>query len=104
MASFWGTYSVGAGWLDGVQIGGGVRYVGESDGDRLNTFDVPAYTLLDAYLNYDMSALGRPFDGWNVSVNATNLTDKTFVASCRSSNSCYYGVGRSVIARLKYQW
>jgi iron complex outermembrane receptor protein len=103
-ASLWGSYNFDTGWLHGVKVGTGVRYVSSSAGDNLNTFDVPSYMLFDASLSYDMAALGTQFDGWNASINATNLTDKTYVASCGSSIGCYYGVGRSVIARLKYSW
>ncbi len=103
-ASLWASYGFDAGWLDGIRLGGGVRYVGRSEGDTQNTFHVPSYTLFDASLNYDLSALGAHFDNWHVAVNATNLTDNKYVASCNAANSCFYGVGRSVIARLKYKW
>ena len=103
-ASLWASYGFEGGALHGVRIGGGVRYVGRSEGDRLNTFDVPSYTLFDASLDYDLSKLGKRFENWHVAVNASNLTDETYVASCNNVNTCYYGIGRSVIARLKYQW
>ena len=65
---------------------------------------MPSYTLFDASLAYDMSVLGRQFTNWHVAINAANLADKTYVASCTFATSCYYGIGRSVIARLRYQW
>ena len=103
-ASLWVDYTFGRNWLQGLEIGAGVRYVGSSAGDRLNTFDVPSYTLFDASLNYDMSSLHDGLSGWKVAVNATNLTDKTYIASCISLNTCYFGIGRSVIGRLQYRW
>lgn len=103
-ASLWASYGFEAGWWRGTRVGGGVRYVGRSEGDALNTFHVPSYTLFDASLAYDMSVLGGQFANWHVAINATNLADKTYVASCTFATSCYYGIGRSVIARLKYQW
>lgn len=103
-ASLWVDYTFDHNWLRGLEIGAGVRYVGSSAGDRLNTFDVPSYTLFDASLNYDMSSLHDGLSGWKVAVNATNLTDKTYIASCISLNTCYFGIGRSVIGRLQYRW
>jgi len=41
-ASLWTTYRFAAGVLDGLTLGGGVRYVGESWGDTLNTITVPS--------------------------------------------------------------
>lgn len=104
VASLWSGYTFQTGPLAGFNLGGGIRYVGDTVGDRLNTFKVPSYTLFDASLSYDLSALDASLSGWNLSVNATNLADKTYVASCGSAVGCYYGVGRSVIGRLGYRW
>jgi iron complex outermembrane receptor protein len=103
-AGLWGAYAFSGAPLRGLQLGAGVRYVGGTAGDTLNTFDVPAYTLVDASLSYDMSELDSRLKGASLAINATNLTDKTYVASCNNTVTCYYGIGRTVIARLKYQW
>jgi iron complex outermembrane recepter protein len=65
--------------------------------------DVPAVTLFDAAVHYDFSALGPPFKGYFLQVNATNLFDKTYVSLCQD-NGCYYGLRRNVIATLRYRW
>ncbi len=97
MASLWADYSF-TGPLDGLKVGSGVRYIGSSYGDATNTssMKVPAYTLVDAMVSYDINK------SWQVQVNASNLTDKTYVSAC--DYWCYYGEGRNVNAKVSYRW
>jgi iron complex outermembrane receptor protein len=90
--------------LEGVGIGGGVRYVGKSFGDTANTIYVPDYTLYDAFIRYDLSNLSPKMNGMTLSINARNLANTTYVATCGSVASCYYGSGRTVNLRLQYKW
>lgn len=83
--------------LDGVSIGGGVRYVGSSWVNNENTLKVPSVTLFDAKLGYEK-------DNWGVDLNVTNLFDKTFVASCQSTYSCFYGEGRAIKLKAHATW
>jgi iron complex outermembrane receptor protein len=41
---------------------------------------------------------------FKLSLNATNLADKEYVATCSGNASCYYGARRSVMANVSYQW
>jgi iron complex outermembrane recepter protein len=50
-----------------------VRYIGDTAGNSANTFSVPAVTLFDAALHYD---LGPQFKGYQFQVNATNLSTR----------------------------
>lgn len=102
MASLFVDYRLPAGPLDGLGFGGGVRYVGESYGNTVNDLVIPDYTLFDIFARYDLSHIGA--DGVIFSVNARNLTDETYVATCNTLQSCYYGSGRTVTARLQYRW
>jgi iron complex outermembrane receptor protein len=43
-------------------------------------------------------------EGLTASINARNVGDKQFVATCTAISACYYGQGRSVTARLQYRW
>uniref|UniRef100_UPI003565D131 TonB-dependent siderophore receptor n=1 Tax=Alteromonas stellipolaris TaxID=233316 RepID=UPI003565D131 len=52
-ASVWANYFFDDA-LDGLMLGAGVRYVGETQADKYNTDTVPSYTLVDAVLSYDM--------------------------------------------------
>ena len=87
----------GDAWYDGVSIGGGLRHVGKSWADTVNTLAVPAVTLADVKLGYNK-------DNWGVDLNVTNLFDKTYVASCQSPTACYYGEGRAFKLKLHTTW
>ncbi|MGH9626961.1 MAG: TonB-dependent siderophore receptor [Bryobacteraceae bacterium] len=92
--SFWGVKSFRIDRLPGsLSAGGGIRYNGSSfDGDDL--LKTPAYTLYDLMLAYDTST-------WRLSINAANLTDKVYVASCLSRGDCFYGIRRAVTATIR---
>jgi len=100
MASLWGDYQFDS----GLGVGAGVRYVGTSWADSANTLKVPAYTLVDLSVRYDLGRLSSSLKGMSVRVAANNLLDKTYVASCASLNYCYYGEERNVVATLKYEF
>lgn len=102
MASLWADYDVRQGVLDGVRVGGGVRYVGYSWVDAENTMKVPSYTLFDASVGYDLGKVG--LKGVDVRLNANNLTNERYVASCASLNYCYMGEERNVSATVSYQF
>ncbi|MCL2892930.1 TonB-dependent siderophore receptor [Brenneria tiliae] len=103
-ASVWGSYSFLNSALKGVTLGTGVRYIGTSYGDNKESFKVPAYTLYDAMARYDLGEASSRLKGAEVQLNVNNLTDKHYVASCRGDTSCFYGVGRSIIASVSYSW
>jgi len=102
-ASGWADYTFHGGALDGLGLSGGVRYLGQSFGNSANTYRVPAVTLFDAGLHYDLAGLGSRFKGYNLQVNATNIFDKSYVSICQDFG-CYYGLRREVIATLRYKW
>ncbi|MFK3944004.1 TonB-dependent siderophore receptor [Pseudomonas monteilii] len=102
MASLWADYNVRQGPLDGVRLGGGVRYVGYSWVDAENSMKVPSYTVFDASIGYDMGKLG--VKGLDLRLNANNLTNKSYITSCASLNYCYMGEERSVSATASYQF
>ncbi|RKQ96857.1 iron complex outermembrane receptor protein [Kushneria sinocarnis] len=104
MASAWGKYDFDSGSLNGLALGAGVRYVGSSWADDENTVQVPAYTLVDAMASYDLGRLTPDLNGLNVRVNANNLLDKDYVASCTSLRNCFYGQERNVTATVSYRF
>lgn len=90
-------YTVQHGRLAGLGGNFGVRFVGENAADSANSFFVPKYTLLDASLRFG-------YRHTLFSVNATNLTDKRYVATCISTAACYYGFERNVIGAAQYRF
>lgn len=104
-ASLWAKYTWFDGPLAGFGIGGGVRYVGENYGDQANAIYIPSYTVFDATASYDFANLDQKLDGWQAQINATNLEDEYYVASCQSGLAyCGLGAGRTVLGTLKYSW
>ncbi|MBK1699106.1 TonB-dependent siderophore receptor [Rhodovibrio salinarum] len=103
-ASGWVDYEFQDGPLRGLGLGGGARYVGQTYGDTGNTYDIDSYTLFDAGVRYDLGALSNDFAGLQVSLDVNNVLDEKYVATCLSATGCYYGVGRTVYATLKYNW
>ncbi len=87
-ASVWANYFFDDA-LDGLMLGAGVRYVGETQVDKYNTDTVPSYTLVDAVLSYDMPQYDLKLTG-----SVSNLTDKEYVGSCYDTNNCWYGAQR----------
>ena len=77
LANIWGTYEFHDGPLNGLGLGLGVRYIGEST-DSDNSLTVPSATLFDAMASYDFGAYSDKFEGVKLQVNATNLLDKRY--------------------------
>lgn len=104
MASAWANYRFLEGPLRGLSLGGGVRYIGPTYGNDTNTFKVNDYTLFDAAIRYDFGARFESMRGLELAVNAQNLADKDYVASCSTTTACYYGTGRMVLGSLRARW
>ncbi len=101
-ASLWADYTFQGGVLGGLSLAAGVRYNGESYGDSANVYRIPAYTLFDAALRYDLGDLGGVHTQF--SLNLSNLSDKLYVSTCGGISSCYYGSGRTVTATARFSW
>ncbi|PMO39780.1 ligand-gated channel protein [Vibrio splendidus] len=95
LASAWANYRFLNGPLDGLTIGAGARYVGDSYADNTETNKVSSYTLFDATLSYRI-------EDYKFQVAAKNLADKEYVATC--DYYCFYGDRRNVIASVTYDW
>ncbi|MGQ4273766.1 TonB-dependent siderophore receptor [Terrihabitans sp. B22-R8] len=103
-AALFAGYTWDGGPLAGLMLGGGVRYFGDHTGNTLNNIDIPSYTLFDAVARYDLAHLDNRLKGATVSINASNLFDKDYVATCGDVNTCYYGNGRTVLGTVSYRW
>lgn len=90
--------------MQGLTVGGGVRYVGESWGDSANTLRVPAVTLVDLMAKYELGNLSPSLQGASVQLNVSNLFDEKYVSSCLSYAYCFWGYRRSAIATLRHRF
>lgn len=97
MASLWLDKTLEDGDLRGLGAGGGFRYVGDRFGNNANTLALPANLLWDAAIHYDR-------DNWRFALNAKNVFDTTYVATCDSVYFCYYGLRRTVVGSITYKW
>lgn len=95
-ASAWGRYEFGIAGIPGFNIGAGARYIGETT-DETGALVTPDLTLIDLGLGYEQGPV-------TVAVNAANLEDQSYVATCLSRGDCFYGPRRSVVARVAYRW
>lgn len=96
-ASLWVDYTIPEGMLQGVTMGAGIRYLGESWADAANTLEVPAAAVFDAALRYEG-------DDWGVALKVSNIFDETYVASCKATDNCGYGAGRTATLSLHKSW
>ncbi|MGB6103004.1 MAG: TonB-dependent siderophore receptor [Pusillimonas sp.] len=103
-ASAWLDYQVQQGALAGLSAGFGVRYIGSLFGENGGNYKIPSYTLLDAALRYDLGRLNPRLKDASLMLNATNLTNKTYVRICGGRFACQYGNQRSIMATLAYRW
>lgn len=104
MASLFVNQTIDSGAFAGLGFGGGVRYTGESFGDTNNTLAIPDYTLFDLFVRYDLGEAIPSLRNMTFSVNARNITNKRYAATCTGTAACYYGQGRSVTARVDFRW
>ncbi|MGL5832754.1 MAG: TonB-dependent siderophore receptor [Waterburya sp.] len=72
-ASFWTTYEIPRGDLQGLGLGLGFNFVGERQGDLDNSFKLDSYFLTNAALFYERN-------NWRVGLNFKNLFDVDYIA------------------------
>ncbi len=102
VASLWGHYLLETGPLQGLGLGAGLRYVGESYGDDENSFVNDSRLFVDAALSYDFGYRNPDLRGLALQVNAKNLFD-TKKPIC-SAGSCYWDEGRTIYGSLRYRF
>ena len=70
----------------------------------MNTFEVPAFTLFDMTLRYQLGAIAASLNGRDVAVTAKNIADKRYVGVCEDALNCYYGAGRTIDATVRVRF
>lgn len=111
-ASIWADYDWSVGPLAGFGIGFGARFVGSTDNISVGSVGFvrdtsdghsSAYTVYDAAVRYDLGQLDASLRGASIALNAENLFDKEYLATC-DGFYCYAGDPRRVTASLGYKW
>lgn len=101
-ASVWAKYSFHDGYLNGLHLGGGVRYFDSTYSYTAPTLygklDAGDVTLVDANVGY------RIDPHWSVDLNAKNLFDKEYVSGCNDAGRCYWGESRTLLGTVSYNW
>ncbi|WP_114786236.1 TonB-dependent siderophore receptor [Vibrio tetraodonis] len=102
-ASVWANYHIYTGPLAGTRFSGGARYVGTMQMDATNTQgNVPAYTVADISIGYDLSELSSSLTGASANMFVNNVFDEENYV-CYDNSNCWYGEERSISLTLKYQ-
>jgi len=96
-ASIWTTKTFAMAEATSLRLGTGVRYTGKSQSTGSWTIVTPDYTLVDA-----LAAI--TWDKWSFAVNATNLFNKKFYASCLARGDCFIGAERNVMGTLAFRF
>jgi iron complex outermembrane receptor protein len=102
--NFWLKYDAD-GWLKGFSAGGGMNIVGTRYGDNENTFQLPAYAIVNA-----MAAYRFVVGGLNITaqINVRNLFDQVYYSSVGTPNATrfrvYPGTPRTVLGSLRVEF
>lgn len=91
-ANLWLTWQLASDW----SVSSGVRHVGKRYLNDANTNELPAYTVLDATVQWQVS------DALRLSLRGKNLTDTDDYALSGSGNQWRLGDGRSAEVGLHY--
>lgn len=95
--------------LEGLRIGGGVRYAGGNEDNGIAylaangfapsviTVETDGYTVVDGLIGYD-------FGAYDISLNVRNLFDAEYYGTCLTRGDCFPGEGRTVMGRLAYRF
>ncbi|MCY0386006.1 TonB-dependent siderophore receptor [Robbsia sp. Bb-Pol-6] len=102
-ASVWANYRFDGMPLAGLSIGAGGRYTGTTYSTD-NSFKVRSFFLADATMRYDLGRAWPKLKGSDIYVNAQNLFNRRYVASCYYGEWCAFGYGRQVFAGVDYRW
>jgi iron complex outermembrane receptor protein len=97
--SIWTSYEFNS----GLTTAAGMRYMG-STFNSSNDLEVPAYTLYDLSVGYDLAQADPSLNGAKVQLTVNNVFDKEYVSSCANDYACFYGAERSAMAKVSFDW
>src|SRR3546814_10460957 len=96
-ASLWSTKTFGLPDEAQLRLGGGVVYSGKSvSTSPVWSIVTPSRTTVDALAEIS-------WNNWRFALNATNLLDKKYYASCLARGDCFVGAPRNVMGTVGYR-
>ena len=96
-ASLWTTYEIQEGDLSGLGFGLGLFYVGERQGDDINSFQVDGYLRTDAALYYRSDRL-------NAAINIRNLFDVDYISVPFRQSAVQRGEPFTVVGSVSWEF
>ncbi|PMG25763.1 TonB-dependent siderophore receptor [Vibrio splendidus] len=105
-ANVWANYFVRDGVMNGLRVGGGVRYVGETvlnDTSDKNKGKVPSYTLVDLSLGYDLGEMNSSLKNATANIVANNIFNEEYY-TCWNESYCWYGQEQTVEFNVNYEF
>lgn len=97
-ASLWSTKTFGLADEAQLRLGGGVVYSGKSvSTSSLWSIVTPSRTTVDALAEIT-------WQDWRFALNATNLLNKKFYASCLARGDCFMGAPRNVMGTVGFRF
>lgn len=103
IASLWANYTFQeSNPFNGLSVGAGVRYIGETWTDVANTSKNPATFYVDASASYDFGAVDKKYEGLAAAFAIRNIADERETVC--EEGFCYLGQGRNMTGTLKYRW
>ncbi|WP_375186691.1 TonB-dependent siderophore receptor [Sphingobium yanoikuyae] len=97
-ASLWSTKTFGLADEAQLRLGGGVVYSGKSvSTSAIWSIVTPSRTIVDALAEIT-------WQDWRFALNATNLLNKKFYASCLARGDCFMGAPRNVMGTVGFRF
>lgn len=103
MFSVFADYKLPKKLVRGLGINWGMRYIGFTYADDVESYKVPSYVLFDVGAHYDFGDQFPILRGLRAQLAMSNITNKYYETSC-SRGGCYLGQGRRVYGNLTYNW
>jgi iron complex outermembrane receptor protein len=102
--NLWVKYEA-AGAFRGLSLAGGVNVIGERKGDVENSFELPAYALLNAMAAYSFRPSMLPWVKNIVAqLNVTNILDTLHYTNANGRNSIMTGAPRAVMGSIRIEF
>ncbi len=97
LTNLWISYELQNSALKGLGLGFGGNHVGNNYTSSANKYELPAYTILDASVSYQIKNIRLAF-------NANNLTNEIYATDAIYQNQFFFGQERNYSVSLGYKF